>query len=506
MQLRDLFKTLNVVESRGDLETCVGDVTDDSRAVKPGFVFVAVKGVTVDGHRFIRDALAAGASAIVAENLADVSGGIPCVRVPDSQEALGHLAATVFQEPSRRLYMVGVTGTNGKTTVAYLAKAVLEAAGKRVGLVGTVAYVIGDERLPASHTTPGALELQRLLNRMVVNGMDAAVLEVSSHALALQRVAGSEFDVGVYTNLSQDHLDFHTDMEAYFEAKLKLFTGLHSPATKGNAKRAIVNVDDPYGVRVTQACRVPVWTYGLGGGADIRATDVSLSLEGSRFIAMTPSGPLEVQSRLVGAHNVSNILAAIGVGLQAGVPLDQIGKALKEIHNVPGRFERVDAGQSFTVIVDYAHSEDALMRLLTTVQGLKTGRILTVFGCGGDRDRDKRPKMGRAAARWSDVVLLTSDNPRSEDPMKILQEVEPGVREVMRDSPLAYEMVPDRREAIRRAIEIAQPGDLVVIAGKGHEQVQIVGADHIPFDDRAVARSALEQRRDHSSTLRTEAG
>lgn len=496
LRFNELCEQLEVVEHRGDLDVRVGDVTDDSRCVTPGCVFVAVKGVTVDGHGFIQDAIAAGASAIIAERPVAGTGGTPFVLVRDSHEALGLLAAASCQDPSRRLYVIGVTGTNGKTTVTYLAKAVLEAAGSKVGLLGTVAYVIGEERLPAAHTTPGAIELQQLLKRMVGRGMEAAVLEVSSHALALNRVAGCEFDVGIFTNLSQDHLDFHAGLEDYFTAKLKLFTTLHTRTAKQNPKRAIVNLDDPYGERVKQACQVPVWTYGLRVGADIQATQISLSLEGSRFVATTPAGPITVKSRLVGEYNVSNMLAAIGVGLQAGVSRERIEEALEGIQNIPGRFERVEAGQPFTVVVDYAHSEDALLRVLTTLHELKTGRILTVFGCGGDRDRDKRPKMGRVAARWSDVVFLTSDNPRSEDPMAILREVEPGVRDVMDVSPREYHLIPDRRQAIFRAIETARPDDLVVIAGKGHEQVQIVGAERIPFDDRAVARSALEQRRD----------
>jgi len=489
--LQALEERVEILERRGAADVSVKAITDDSRAVRTGSLFVAVRGEQVDGHQFIPAAVQAGAAALVTQQpLAGFS--IPCVRVADSRKALGWLAARFYGEPSSRLRMIGVTGTNGKTTTTYVCKALLESLGQRVGLIGTVAYQIGTDALPASHTTPGALELQQLLARMVAAGCTAAVMEVSSHALAQDRTSGCEYDVAVFSNLTQDHLDFHGTMENYFQAKLRLFTGL--TGTQKPRKRAIVNLDDPSGDRIRRLCPAPVWTYGLKAPADLRAEQVRLSLAGTRFTAATPAGSFPVESHLVGEHNVYNLLSAIGVALHEGATPEQVRQAVLQVTNVPGRFERVMAGQAFTVVVDYAHTEDALVRLLTAAQALKTGRIITVFGCGGDRDRGKRPKMGRAAVQYSDVVILTSDNPRTEDPLAILQEVEVGVVEALRQRPeVQYRNVPDRREAIEVAVREARPGDMVLIAGKGHEDYQIIGTKKFHFDDREVAREAIAQ-------------
>lgn len=497
MTFAELVEPLRTAERQGNFDIAVTALTDDSRAVKPGSVFVAVKGERVDGHAFVGKAVEAGAAALVLQKGLNVTAApsVPVVRVDDSRRALGVLAGRFYREPASRLCMVGVTGTNGKTTVTYLCKGVLETAGRRVGLIGTVAYQIGDERLPAAHTTPGAVELQALLARMVDAGMNAAVMEVSSHALAMDRTAGCEFDVAIFTNLTQDHLDFHADMDGYFQAKLRLFTDLDPLGKKLRPKRAIVNIDDARSARVCEASRVPVWTYAIQKPADIRAEDVRLALSGTRFTAATPHGRFPVESRLVGEHNVYNILAAIGVGLHEGLSPEIIQRGITSVVNVPGRFERVEAGQDFTVVVDYAHTDDALLRLLTAAQALKTGRIITVFGCGGDRDRGKRPKMGCVAARLSDVVFLTSDNPRSEDPSAILREIEVGVREALTEKRIRYEVIADRRAAIEAAVREAKSGDTVLIAGKGHEDYQIVGATRLHFDDREVARAALAARR-----------
>jgi UDP-N-acetylmuramoyl-L-alanyl-D-glutamate--2,6-diaminopimelate ligase len=483
-----------ILEQRGDMNRLVHAITDDSRAVKVGSLFVAVKGERVDGHNFVEQAIKAGAVAVVAQAPV-TSGPLPLVLVADSRKALGLLGSRFYGDPSARLKMIGVTGTNGKTTTTYLCKALLEGIGRRVGLIGTVGYQIGQETLPAPHTTPGALDLQALLAKMVEGGLTAAVMEVSSHALALDRTSGCEYDVAVFTNLTQDHLDFHHTMDEYFEAKLRLFTGLAGGKKAG--KRAIVNLDDARGATIRAACPVPVWGYALKNQADLKAERVRLSLTGTTFTAATPAGSFTVESRLVGEHNVYNLLGAIGVALHEGATTDQICEATAHITNVPGRFERVSSGQDFTVVVDYAHTEDALLRLLTAAQALKTDRIITVFGCGGDRDRGKRPKMGRAAVECSDVVILTSDNPRTEDPMAILQEVEIGVRDALaRRNHVQYHLVPDRREAIGAAIREARRGDMVLIAGKGHEDYQIIGTKKFHFDDREVAREAIQQLRD----------
>lgn len=484
---------VEIVEQRGDMNQSVAAVTDDSRAVASGSLFMAVKGEHADGHAFVTQALQAGAVAVVGQAPVE-TGAWPYVRVSDSRKALGYMGSRFYGDPSARLKMIGITGTNGKTTTAYLCKALLEGIGRRVGLIGTVAYQIGQETIPASHTTPGALELQRLLAKMMQANLNAVVMEVSSHALALDRTAGCEYDAAVFTNLTQDHLDFHQTMEDYYQAKLRLFTELGRGGKSG--QRAIVNMDDPRGPQIRAACRVPVWGYAVAGKTDLKAERVKLSMDGTTFAAATPAGTFSIESRLVGEHNVYNLLGAIGVALHAGATGDQVREAVGQVTNVPGRFERVSAGQDFTVVVDYAHTEDALRRLLEAAQELKTHRIITVFGCGGDRDRGKRPKMGRAAVEYSDAVVLTSDNPRTEDPMAILREVEVGIRDALqRRSQVEYHLVPDRREAIAAAVRLARSGDLVLIAGKGHEDYQIVGTKKLHFDDRQVAREAIQHLR-----------
>jgi UDP-N-acetylmuramoyl-L-alanyl-D-glutamate--2,6-diaminopimelate ligase len=489
--LQALQGQVDILDRRGSHDVPVNGITDDSRSVQAGNVFVAVKGEQTDGHTFIPAALKGGVAAVVLQNPA-ANLSIPFALVGDSRKALGLLGGRFYGEPSSKIRMIGVTGTNGKTTTTYVCKTLLEALGRRVGLIGTVAYQIGKETIPASHTTPGALELQRLLAKMVAAGCNTAVMEVSSHALAQDRTSGCEYDVAVFSNLTQDHLDFHRTMEEYFQAKLRLFTGL--TGTSKLNKRAIVNVDDPAGARIKQLCSAPVWTYGLQTQADLRAERVRLSLGGTTFTAATPVGSFPVESHLVGEHNVYNLLAAIGVALHEGATPDQVRQAVAHVTNVPGRFERVMAGQEFTVVVDYAHTEDALVRLLTAAQTLKTGRIITVFGCGGDRDRGKRPKMGGAAVRYSDVVILTSDNPRTEDPLSILQDVEVGVAEALKQRPqVHYQKVADRRDAIGAAVREARSGDMVLIAGKGHEDYQIIGTKKHHFDDREVAREAIER-------------
>ena len=484
---------VEIIEHRDGFDRDVAAVTDDSRAVVAGTLFIAVKGERVDGHAFVPQAVDSGAVAIVAQATVE-SGALPLIRVADSRKALGLIGSRFYGDPSSRLMMVGVTGTNGKTTTTYLCKSLLEGIGRRVGLIGTVAYQIGADTIPASHTTPGALELQGLLAKMQQVGLNSVVMEVSSHALAMDRTVGCEYDAAVFTNLTQDHLDYHGTMEEYFQAKMRLFAGLGSGTKTG--QRAIVNMDDPYGSKIRAACRVPVWGYAVTGRAELKAERVRLSMKGTAFTAATPAGSFEVESRLVGNHNVYNFLGAIGVALHAGATCDQVREAVSQVADVPGRFERVSAGQDFAVVVDYAHTEDALSRLLEAAEALKTHRIITVFGCGGDRDRGKRPKMGRAAIERSDVVVLTSDNPRTEEPMAILREVEVGVREALqRRSHVEYHLVPDRREAIGKAVQLAHTGDILLIAGKGHEDYQIIGTKKVHFDDREVAREAIQRLR-----------
>lgn len=484
---------LGVLERSGNQRVPITDVTDDSRCATSGALFVAVKGERVDGHDYLHAAINQQVGAVVVERRGNVP--VPTVLVRNSRLALGLLGSRFYGDPSTRLRVIGVTGTNGKTTTTYICKSLLESGTRRIGLVGTVAYVIGNQTIPASHTTPGAIELQRLFGRMAREGLDGVVMEVSSHALALDRTAGVEFDVAVFTNLTQDHLDFHGTMDNYFRAKLRLFHDVGAEGQK-QPKRAIINMDDPRGGAVRAVCSVPVWSYGIQNKADIRAEAVRLSSSGTTFHLATPAGSTTIESSLVGEHNVYNLMAAVGVALHEGMSLEQVRAGIGRVRHVPGRFERIEAGQDFTVVVDYAHTDDALTRLLTAAQALRTGRIITVFGCGGDRDRTKRPKMGRVAVRFSDVVVLTSDNPRTEDPAAILTEVETGVKEGLKDRPgVEYVMESDRRLAIEHAIRAARSGDMVLIAGKGHEDYQILGTTKHHFDDREVAREAVRALR-----------
>ena len=514
MTFAELITPLEVLETSGDLDTEICEVTDDSRQIKKGSVFVAVKGAQFDGHVFADQAWRQGAVGVVMEKvdapeghdakMKDLGGydqnGLtsrPVVWVRNSRYALGVLASQFHGNPSQHLTMVGVTGTNGKTTVTHLIKTLMEKSGRTPGLLGTVGYFIGSQSYAALHTTPGAVELQKLLRNMVDTGVDTAILEVSSHALSLDRVSGCEFDVVVFTNLTQDHLDFHPDMDEYFHAKLRLFTELVEGRKKTEHKCAIVNLDDERGAQIIQHTSIPVWTYGIRAESDIRASDLQLFMKGTSFNVRTPHGHLSINSRLVGEHNVYNLLAAIGVGLQFGMTPSAIELALRSVENVPGRFEQVDDGQDFSVVVDYAHTEDALIRLLTAANTVKTGRVITVFGCGGDRDPGKRPKMGQAAVQHSDMVFLTSDNPRTEDPLGILHDIEAGILDLPSEARCAYQVIPDRREAIERAIRVARSKDLVLIAGKGHEDYQLVGTRRLDFDDRQIAREAIRRYRPH---------
>ena len=420
MTLQELLRPLDTVKTHGDLHSEVLSITEQSRDVRPGSVFVAIKGTHQDGHDFVSQALTQGAVAVVVEaetfqqvqpeSLVEAGAFI---HVNNSRRALGVLASEFYGRPSFQLKMVGVTGTNGKTTVTHLAKSLLEAHGQRVGLLGTIGYVFGGEQRPASHTTPAPVQLQEMLGEMVCAGLDVAVLEVSSHALALDRVAGCEFDIVVFTNLTQDHLDFHQTMESYFDSKLRLFTDYVDGGQKACPKRALINIDDPWAPLILQQCAIPVWTFGLHVKADIHAEAIQLGMDGTQFIVNSPLGRMTITSQLVGEHNVSNMLAAIGIGLEMGMSTARIEQALQSVTNVPGRFERIQENQDFGVVVDYAHTDDALKRLLDAGQTVKQGRIITVFGCGGDRDPGKRSKMGQVAVKHSDLVIVTSDNPRT---------------------------------------------------------------------------------------------
>ncbi len=499
--LQELLHPLDVVETSGDLQSEIISITEDSRAVGPGTVFVAIQGTQRDGHEFVNQAFAQGAAAVVVEDGCFQNAAVDhalasasLIRVKNSRKTLGLMASQLYGNPSNNLKMIGVTGTNGKTTVTHLAKSLLAAQGHQVGLLGTVGYVVGNEHRVASHTTPASVQLQEMLGEMVRAGSDVSVIEVSSHALELDRVAGCEFDIVVFTNLTQDHLDFHQTMERYFQSKLHLFTDYVAGGQKSGPKRALVNADDPWASNILEQCVIPVWTFGIHSQADIQAEAVQLGMDGTQFIVKSPLGRMTISSHLVGEHNVSNLLAAIGIGLEMGMSPVSIERAVTSVANVPGRFERVQEGQNFTVIVDYAHTDDALQRLLEAAEAIKQARIITVFGCGGDRDSGKRSKMGQVAVKKSDLVIVTSDNPRTEDPQAILSDIERGIEALPPEERCAFHVISDRAEAIQTAIDLASSGDLVLIAGKGHEDYQILGTQKVHFDDREEARKAIRLR------------
>jgi UDP-N-acetylmuramyl-tripeptide synthetase len=473
--------------------TFVSDVTHDSREARGGNLFVAIRGAKFDAHEFVGQVLEQGAAGVVSERErpADFAGA--WIEVADARVALAQAAAEVHGHPSRELKLVGITGTNGKTTTAHLLAAVCEAAGERVAVLGTVGYRIGAEQFKAEHTTPEASAVQRFLRRAVEAGCEVAVMESSSQALDLRRCDALSYSIAVFTNLTQDHLDYHGTMEDYFQAKLRLFDG----RLGARPQTSVVNLDDAYGVRLAaelKASGARVVSYAIDAEADVRARAVEYTLEGMRFSLKAMSVESPVTSPLVGRPHIYNMLAATASGLALGYELSLMVRAFETCAGAPGRFERVaHTAGDFAVVVDYAHTDDALRNVLRTARDVvsKGGRVITVFGCGGDRDRTKRAPMGEAAASLSDIVLLTSDNPRTEDPEAILADAEVGLRRV---AGKLYEKIADRRAAILRAIEEARDGDVVVIAGKGHEDYQIIGTETVRFDDREVAREALAAR------------
>ncbi len=475
---------------RGSGGADIRAVEHDSRRVTPGACFVCLRGSRFDGHAFAEEAVSRGAAAVVLEQELPLPPGPAIVRVKDTRVALAAIARVFQGDPGRHLTLLGVTGTNGKTTTTYLLEAILAAAGRTVGVIGTIDYRCGALREPAERTTPEAPDLQALLRRMLTAGATHVAMEVSSHSLALHRVDGVEFDVAVFTNLTQDHLDFHGTFASYLEAKARLFRGLGVGAVKAGPKAAVLNADDPHVERLRAETTAPVLTFALEGKADLTAEGVTLESTGLRATLRTPWGPIPVRSALLGRHNVANILGAAGSALTVGVAPEAVTAALALLRGVPGRLEQIEAGQPFTVAVDYAHTPDALERVLRAARALTAGRLLCLFGCGGDRDRGKRPLMGEAAGRLADYVILTSDNPRSEEPEAILDAIEEGVRGVP-GAAGRYAKIVNRAEAIAAALGQARRGDFVLIAGKGHETYQILGDRTIPFDDRDVARRAL---------------
>ena len=478
MELDALIKGLAPSEVAGGRAVEIGDLAFDTRRVSSGALFFCVRGERVDGHDLAWEAIERGAAALVVERMLEVD--VPQLLVPSTREAMAVAADLFFGEPTKQLELAGVTGTNGKTTTAFLLRSMLDAAGRRPGLVGTVEWQVGGEWRPAPFTTPESIDLQRLFREMLDAGDRSAAVEASSHGAALRRLDRVRFDALVFTNLSQDHLDLHGTMEDYFAAKRRLFTGPAPPP-------AAVNVGDQWGRRLADDLedlhRAPLVTFALDDEADVRPEGLELGAGGSRFRA----AGIEVETRLRGRFNVENVLGAVAAGLLLDLDEDAIAEGVASVSDVPGRFEAIDEGQPFAVVVDYAHTPDSLATVLEAARDLGSGRVIVVFGAGGDRDRRKRPLMGKVAADLADVTIVTSDNPRSEQPLAIIQDVLQGTG-------LEVEIDPDRRGASARAISLAADGDVVVIAGKGHEQGQDVGGAVTPFDDREVAREALRER------------
>lgn len=470
----------------GDLSVVFTGVQYDSRKVTPGDIFVAVKGYKTDGHKYVASALKAGAAGVVLEDKEYIPEGVPWIQVKDARFALSRLADMRYGSPSKKLRVIGVTGTNGKTTTTFLIEEILREAGRKTGLIGTIENHIDGKPFATSHTTPDSLELNEILDQMVQEQVHTVVMEVSSHALALKRVADCEFDGGVFTNLSQDHLDFHPDVEDYLRSKVLLFRQL-GEGVKTGPKYAVVNVDSPYAGDIISVAGAPVITYGLDNHGDLKASNISVSSRGTSFHLTGPGIESDLNLNLVGRFNVYNSLAAFAVGLQENIEPDVIKGALEATAGVPGRFEAINEEQDFGVIVDYAHTPDGLHNILRTAREITPGRVITVFGCGGDRDKAKRPLMGEAAAIHSDISIITSDNPRSEEPYSIIQDIIPGVEKISSD----FHVFENRRQAIEEAIGMAETGDTVIIAGKGHEDYQLVGDQVLHFDDREEAREVL---------------
>jgi UDP-N-acetylmuramoyl-L-alanyl-D-glutamate--2,6-diaminopimelate ligase len=488
MKLSDLPALIGC-SAGGLADTAVSGVTEDSRRVRPGSIFVAAPGVRSDGHDYAANAIERGAVAIIGSRPGlDAFRGAPYIYTASPRKALGLLAHELRGNPSRRMTVIGVTGTNGKSSSVVMIHGVLESCGFPAAALGTLGYQIGHQTLPAPHTTPFGEDLADMFGKADAAGCSYVAMEASSHAIDQDRIAGIDFNVAAFTNLTQDHLDYHADMDSYRRAKLKLFEQI-----RGAGRFTVVNVDDASARHFMGASHVPCHTYGAAG--EVRAEDIDIRLDGTRFISRTPWGSASVEMRLLGRHNVQNALCVIAVCCGLGLPLDVVARGVGTVKSVPGRFERIDTGRGFEVAVDYAHTDDGLRNALEAAREIArtrgAGRVIVVFGCGGDRDRTKRPKMGAVAGALSDFAIVTSDNPRTEEPNSIIAAIVSGVEAAGKKEGVGYCVISDRRQAISRAVEMARPGDLVLIAGKGHEDYQILGAAKIHFDDREEARSAL---------------
>ena len=510
MELTKLLEGVEIEKMVGGTRNEIEGVAYHSQRVRKGFLFAAIRGLKSDGHLFVEDVVQRGAEAVLLEEERKISRGA-MILVRNSRKALATVSANFYGNPSSKIKLIGVTGTNGKTTVTYLLESIFRKARHPVGVIGTINYRYGQTEVPAPNTTPESLDLQRTLGEMVEEGITHVIMEVSSHGLDLDRAYGCQFDGAIFTNLTTDHLDYHPSMDHYFESKRKLFSDCLSRSPKPR-RFAVSNQDDPRGEAIVEGIGLPVYRYGLGSSCPISAEKTTSTFEGLSCQIRTPNGPLPIDSKLIGSFNLYNIMASAATGIAMKIPFEILKEGIESLKGVPGRLERVENRKGIRLFVDYAHTPDALERSLSGLTSIleetreapqKNEKVLTVFGCGGDRDRTKRPMMGEVAGRGSDLVILTSDNPRTEGPLAILDEVERGVQKTglerwtpediqMWRSRKGYLKVPDRREAIRMAVRLAQPQDVLLIAGKGHEDYQIIGTQKFPFDDRVEVKKALE--------------
>src|SRR5690554_1210393 len=486
MIIKKLIRNINPVKITGRISNNIKDIVYDSRQAKEGSLFICIKGFKFNGHDFINCAVNNGAVAVlIEEETAEYKKEITYIQVKDTRKVMGELAAAFYDYPHKRLKLIGVTGTNGKTTTTYLIKTILDKAGYKTGLIGTIKNIIGEKTLPATRTTPESLDLYELFARMVDEGVSHVVMEVSSHALDLNRVEGIRFQIAVFTNISQDHLDYHESFQNYLQTKSRLFASVSEDGF------AVVNIDDNAAKAMIKASRGQVLCYGINNLADIQAEEILLAANGVSF-CVRGKREFNINLKLTGFFNIYNSLAAISCALALGIDNPTIKTRLDSLYRVEGRFKLVNEGQDFTIIVDYAHTPDGMQNLQQTAREFVDGRIIVVFGCGGDRDRGKRPLMEQVSARYGDISVLTSDNPRSEEPLSILKDIEAGIKEINEDT--AYEVMPDRREAIIFAVNKARRNDMVIILGKGHENYQIFKDKTLSFDDRDVAREAIRKR------------
>ncbi len=484
MRLKKILESIKYNDSSFSEDPEIYRITDDSRSVNPGDMFIAFRGYAEDGYKFIGDAVSKGAGTIVAEKEFKAPLGVNKILVPDTRTALPVIADNFYGHPSRKLKTIGVTGTNGKTTITYIIESILKGLGEEPGVIGTISHRLNGKVTPAKNTTPGPIELQSILSRVRKASGRYVIMEVSSHALDQHRVERISYDAAVFTNITPEHLDYHKTLNEYFNAKVKIFDKLKDGAS------AILNMDDKLVAPLKDVIKKRVITYGLGGGSDIKALNIRLSSDSSRFDIATPDGSFNVLTRLIGRYNISNILAAVAACLATGIDIKAMKNGIEAMMFVPGRLEPIECGQPFGVFVDFAHTEDALNNTLSALRDVSKAKIITVFGCGGNRDRKKRPLMGKAACKFSGHVVITSDNPRFEEPSEIIDEIVGGVKDIYSN----YEIEADRRKAIDKALSLAKVGSIVLIAGKGHENCQIIRDKMLPFDDREVAREILGKR------------